>query len=82
MFVMPPIEQYLQDFGDTLTTRIMYYRTYLIHTDYVANKIAECLYLGQPVEEKYAAALEGRAEARAKIRQLEAEMNQESGENA
>jgi len=38
-------------------TRVTYYRTYLMQTDYVAAKIAECAYLGQPVEEKYNAIL-------------------------
>ena len=46
MFTMPPPEWYLERHGDTADTRITYYRTYLMQTDYVAAKIAECAYLG------------------------------------
>ena len=42
MFEMPPLEQYLRDFGDTDNTRETYYRTYLIQTDYIPLKLAEC----------------------------------------
>lgn len=71
MVNMPPLEHYLRDFGDTLNTRMTYYRTYLIQTDYVAAKLAEATYLGQPMDEKYQAVLEQRAEARRKIEELE-----------
>lgn len=70
---MPPLEQYLRDFGDTVSTQITYYKTYLMHTDYVASKIAECTYLGQSVEDKYRDVLQKRAEARAAIDALEAQ---------
>lgn len=70
---MPPIEQYIADFGDSTRTRMTYYRTYLMQTDYVAAKIAECAYLGQPVEEKYNAILQKREEARQAINQLQNE---------
>lgn len=73
MVNMPPLERYLEDFGDSKNTRMTYYRTFLMQTDYVANKIAESLYLGTPVEEKYRAVLEQRAQARAEIEKLEAE---------
>ena len=68
---MPPIEQYLRDFGDTDSTRLTYWRTYLTQTDYVAAKIAECAYLGKPVEDKYRDVLAKREEARQHIRELE-----------
>lgn len=67
---MPPLEEYLRDFGDTDDTRETYYRTYLIQTDYIAYKIAECLYLGTPVDEKYKSVLLTRAEYRAAIEAL------------
>ena len=68
---MPPIEQYLLDFGDCDSTRLTYWRTYLIQTDYVAAKLAECAFLDTPVEEKYREVLTKREEARQKIRELE-----------
>lgn len=71
MVDMPPLEEYLRDFGDTNDTRKMYYQTYLKHTDYVTNKIAECTYLGTEVDEKYMPVLQKRAEYRAAIEALE-----------
>lgn len=71
MVNMPPIEQYLNDFGDTINTRIIYYRTYLIQTDYVAAKLAECAYLGTTVDDKYRDVLAKREEARRHIQELE-----------
>ena len=71
MFTMPPPEWYLERHGDTADTRITYYRTYLMQTDYVAAKIAECAYLGQPVEEKYRSILTKREETRHMLNTLE-----------
>lgn len=68
---MPPLEWYLDRHGDTDDTRKTYYRTCLISTDYIANKIAECLYLGTQVDEKYLPVLQKRAEYRAAIEALE-----------
>ena len=59
---MPPLEWYLERHGDTDDTRETYYLTYLKHTDYVTNKIAECTYLGTEVDEKYMRVLQKRAE--------------------
>lgn len=73
MVTMPPLEWYLERHGDTLDTRMTYYRTYLIQTDYVAAKLAEQAYLGLPVDEKYGAVLKQRAKARAEIEKLEEE---------
>jgi len=73
MDIMPPLEWYLERHGDTVDTRVTYYRTYLMQTDYVAAKIAECAYLGQPVEEKYNAILTKREEARQMINRLQNE---------
>ena len=74
---MPPIEVYLEAFGDKLSTRILYYKTLLIQTDYVAAKLAEAVYLGEPVEEKYGQVLEQRRQARQKIRELTGETEPE-----
>ena len=68
---MPPLELYLERHGDTDDTRETYYLTYLKHTDYVTNKIAECTYLGTEVDEKYMPVLQKRAEYRAAIEALE-----------
>lgn len=73
MDIMPPLEWYLERHGDTVDTRVTYYRTYLMQTDYVAAKIAECAYLGRPVEEKYNAILQKREEARQAINRLKNE---------
>lgn len=70
---MPSLEWYLERFGNTISTRITYYRTYLIQTDYVAAKLAEAAYLRQPVDEKYRTILERRTEARLELEKLETE---------
>ena len=72
-----PLEWYLERHGNTLSTRILYYKTILIHTDYVAAKLAEAVYLGEPVEEKYGQVLEQRRQARQKIRELTGETEPE-----
>ena len=69
--IMPPIDVYLRDFGDCDSTRLTYWRTYLIQTDYVAAKLAECVYLGTTVDDKYLDVLAKREEARQHIRKLE-----------
>ena len=78
MIEMPPLEWYLERHGDTPDTRMTYYRTFLMQTDYVAAKLAEATYLGTPVEEKYRAVLEQRAQARAEIEKLEAMKNEQN----
>ena len=69
-FNMAPIEVYLNDFGDTDETRLIYYKTYLSQTDYIVSKIAEYTYLNKPIEEKYKSILEEREKAREEIRKL------------
>ena len=69
-FNMAPLQTYLDDFGDTDETRIIYYKTFLSQTDYIASKIAEYNYLNKPIEEKYLEILNQREEARENIRQL------------
>lgn len=69
-FNMAPIEVYLNDFGDTNETRLIYYKTYLSQTDYIVSKIAEYTYLNKPIEEKYRSILNERENAREEIRKL------------
>lgn len=69
-FNMAPLQTYLNDFGDTDETRLIYYKTFLSQTDYIASKIAEYSYLNKPIEEKYLEILNQREEARENIRQL------------
>lgn len=69
-FNMAPLQTYLDDFGDTDETKIIYYKTFLSQTDYIASKIAEYNYLNKPIEEKYLEILNQREEARENIRQL------------
>lgn len=68
---IPTLDECVKEFGDRPSTRKAYYHTYLTHTDYVAAKIAEALYLGREVEDKYREVLTKRAEARAEIEKLE-----------
>lgn len=69
-FNMAPLQTYLDDFGDTDETRIIYYKTFLSQTDYITSKIAEYNYLNKPIEEKYLEILNQREAARENIRQL------------
>ena len=61
---LPPIEEYPLPEAD-------WYHTFLVQTDYVANKIAESIYLGEELDEDYAEILYARKECRAKINELE-----------
>jgi hypothetical protein len=70
---MESLEYYKEQFGDNLNTELMYYRTYLMQTDYVALKIAEANYLGIAVEEKYMTILQERQKARDRINEIEAQ---------
>ena len=71
-FLMPPIDWYLEQHGDTLETRITYYQTYLTRTDYVAAKLAEAAYTGERLGEDYSEIIRLRKEAREKINELQA----------
>lgn len=68
-FHLPPIEEYPHPEVD-------WYHTFLIQSDYVANKIAESIYLGEELEEDYAEIVYARKECRAKINELEAQNEQ------
>ena len=56
-FHLPPISEY--PFGE-----MDYYRTFLIQTDYIANKIAESIYLGEELDDDYTDVIEARKFAR------------------
>ena len=76
-FEMPPIETYYDRHGDTLETRITYYQTYLSHTDYIAAKLAEAVYMGEKIAEDYSEIIDRRKEARRKINVLTEELNRD-----
>ena len=63
---LPPVNEY--PFPEI--EEIDWYSTFLIQTDYVANKIAEALYLGEELDEDYTAVLQARKFARNKINEL------------
>lgn len=48
-----------------------YWKTFLIVTDYIANKIIEANYLGEPLDEDYTEVLEARKLCRQKINELQ-----------
>lgn len=60
---LPPVEEY--PFPE-----IDWYATFLIQTDYVANKITEATYLGEEIDEDYSEVLQARKYARQRINEL------------
>lgn len=74
MYIMPELSEYKEQFGDTKSTELMYYQTYLNQTDYVACKLAEAAYSGQVVAEDYTDILAQREVARQKINNLNMEV--------
>lgn len=59
-FYLPTIAEYPH-------SELEYWQTFLIQSDYVANKIAEALYLGEELDEDYTEVLQARKYARAMI---------------
>ena len=72
MVDMPPLEWYLERHGDTDDTRETYYRTYLIQTDYIPLKLAECPNARTELEKEYASELAQREICREEIRKIRA----------
>ena len=68
-FNLPPIEEYSFPEAD-------WYQTFLIQSDYVANKIAEAMYLGETLDEDYTEVLQARKYARAMINTIKEESNE------
>lgn len=62
-FGLPPVEEYP-------FTELDWYTTFLIQSDYIANKIAEALYLDEEVDEDYSEVLQARKFARTKVNEL------------
>lgn len=62
-YCMPPLDQYKEDFGDTVATKRMFYQTFLLQTDYICNKIVE----GVATWEDYREEKEARAFARSML---------------
>lgn len=46
------------------------YRTFLLHTDYIPNKIIEAQALGTPLDQDYTEILQARAYARQRLSEL------------
>jgi hypothetical protein len=44
-------EQYATIFGDTAAAKICYYETFLVRTDYIANKIIEAQVTGAQIRD-------------------------------
>ena len=64
---LPPVEEYPFPEYD-------WYNTFLIQTDYVANKIAEALYLGEELDNDYTDVLQARKYARQKVNELRGQL--------
>lgn len=64
---MPTLDDLKKQFGDDeKNAELLYYQTFLAHTDYVAAKLAE----GAATAEDYADILQQRKEARQKLNDL------------
>lgn len=68
---MAPMQDYADRHGNTADTKIGFYETFLVQTDYVAAKLAEASYLGKTVDPKYVDILQYRQEAREAINALQ-----------
>lgn len=69
---MATLEEYKEIFGDDVEVKIDYYRTFLIQTDHIPNKIIEAQVLGLEVDD-YKEILECRQYARDEINRLRTE---------
>lgn len=63
---MVTLEEYKEIFEDSIEVEIDYYKTFLIQTDHIPNKIIEAQILGEEVED-YTEILLSRKYARDKI---------------
>lgn len=72
---MKSLDEYKIDFGDSKETEINFYKTFLLQTDYIDNKIIEAKLLGatdSELIEKYSDILLARNHCREQINRLEA----------
>ena len=67
---MLSLEKYKEIFGDSIKTEENFYKTFLIQTDHIPNKIIEAQILGKEVDD-YTEILNLRQFARDEINQLE-----------
>lgn len=66
---MVTLEEYKEIFEDSIEVEIDYYKTFLIQTDHIPNKIIEAQILGEEVED-YTEILLSRKYARDKINKI------------
>lgn len=66
---MVTLEEYKELFDDSTEVEIDYYKTFLIQTDHIPNKIIEAQVLGEEFED-YTEILQARKYARSKINEL------------
>lgn len=79
MFEMPPLQHYIDDFGDSVDIRIMYHKTYLIHSRDDLERLRDEAYPDNPTGKEYHDIMTRRLQARAAIEQLEAQSNNKEG---
>ena len=68
------IEDYAALEGSIKAGEETMYRTFLLHTDYIPNKIIEAQALGIPIDQDYTQILQARAYARQKLSEIGAGM--------
>lgn len=69
---MNTLEQFLQDFGESVDTERRYYETFLIRTDHIVIRAAESLLLGELTSiTDYLEIVKARRSARSRINELE-----------
>lgn len=66
---MKSLEEYKQRFGDSVETETEFYRTFLIQTDHIPNKIIEAQIMGARIDD-YTEILQLRQNARKEINRL------------
>ena len=66
---MTTLEKYKEFFDDSAEVEVDYYKTFLIQTDHIPNKIIEAQILGEEVED-YTEILQARKYARNKINEI------------
>lgn len=64
-------ESYAAFEGSLQGGKIAFYHTFLMHTDYIPNKIIEAQALGVPIDQDYTEILQARAFARAQLSMLD-----------
>lgn len=76
-YTMKTLDEYKNDFGDSVETEIGFYQTFLFQTDHISKKIDEEYILGASKAElkaKYGDILNARQYCREQINRLESEL--------